>query len=179
MENHLTRKDKGSSLGDSRSVFVGVEDLGYGDIGNGQGEFLEELMRLYPQFAFREGRRFKYRPPKTIYVAYVDENFALLTLHELGHGLCKHKDYNTHIERLKIEREAWECARAVFLKHPEWAEKYHFDFDDDFVEAQLDTYRDWLHQKSICKKCGLSCFQTPDGRYHCPRCEVLLRDVPC
>ena len=136
--------------------------------------FLKELSVLYPDFYFKKGPRFKFRPPKTIYVAYDDDNFALLTLHELGHALCKHKDYTTHIQRLKIESEAWEMAKTVLKKHPEWAKKYNLTYDEDFAESQLDTYRDWLHAKSKCQKCGLTRFQTPDKTYHCPRCDLLL-----
>lgn len=139
-----------------------------------ENQFLNDLKVLYPQFTFLKSRRFKFRPPNRIYIAGPCDNFALLTLHELGHALCKHKDYNTHAQRLKIECAAWERARVVLNEHPEWAKKYHIIYDEDFIEDQLDTYRDWLHQKSTCKACGLTRFQTPDGLYYCPRCELLL-----
>ena len=50
---------------------------------------------------------------------------------------------------------------------------FHKDilFDEDFIETELDTYRDWLHQRSKCKKCGLTRYQTRDGVYHCPFCD--------
>jgi lipopolysaccharide biosynthesis regulator YciM len=35
----------------------------------------------------------------------------------------------------------------------------------------LDTYRDWLHRRSACPECGLTRYQTVDGRWHCPGCE--------
>lgn len=118
----------------------------------------------YPDFTFKTGPKFAFRPPKTIIMGPPEPNYALLALHELAHALCKHKDYNTHVERLKIEREAWERARSL-------CSKYHITWDEDFVEDQLDTYRDWLHKKSLCPHCHLTRFQTPDGCYHCPSCD--------
>ena len=65
-----------------------------------------------------------------------------------------------------MEREAWEKAREL-------AESYGILYDTGVVEEQLDTYRDWLDNKSRCPKCGLTRYQTPDQMYHCPRCENL------
>ncbi len=138
-------------------------------------EFLLELSAEYQGFSFILSNRFKYKPKKSI---YIDENcsltmpyFALLTLHELGHALCKHGDYNTSVERLRIESEAWECAREVILTHQNWKKQYRITYDEEFVEKMLDSYRDWLHQKTLCKDCGLTRYQTKDGNYHCPNCR--------
>ena len=70
------------------------------------------------------------------------------------------------VERLKMENEAWE-------KACELARHYDIEINEDLIQEELDTYRDWLHQKSRCPVCGLTRFQTPDSRYHCPRCENL------
>ena len=135
--------------------------------------FVERLERDYKEIEFRWGcSRFSYQlrnGKKVVFLGPAQPNFALLALHELGHALCGHKDYSTHVQRLKIESEAWERAKTVFSKYqimadaPEW--------DEDFVQAEMDTYRDWLHTKSRCKKCGLTRYQTENGEYHCPRCE--------
>ena len=77
-----------------------------------------------------------------------------------------HKNFKTDIDRLKMESEAWEKAE-------EMAAIYNVEFNEDFVQGELDTYRDWLHKKSRCPKCGLTRFQDADG-YHCPRCENLI-----
>ena len=63
-----------------------------------------------------------------------------------------------------MESEAWDKAREL-------ADKYNIKVNEDLVQDELDTYRDWLHARSKCKKCGLTCYQTSDGVYHCPRCE--------
>ena len=71
------------------------------------------------------------------------------------------------IQRLKMENEAWEKAREL-------ADGYSIDVNEDLIQDELDTYREWLHGKSKCRSCGLTCYQTTDGAYHCPRCENLM-----
>lgn len=143
-------------------------------------KFVRLLERDYKEVEFRWGQpRFSYRlknGKKVVFLGEPQPNFGLLALHELGHALCEHKDYNTHVERLKIESEAWEMAKTVYSNYatnthladilPEW--------NEDIVQEKLDTYREWLHNKSLCKKCGLTMYQTKDGKYHCPRCESFL-----
>lgn len=146
-------------------------------------KFIKRLKADYPEIKFRnKTKRFSYQLRGAVPVVFLGEpqpNFALLTLHELGHALCKHKDYKVDVERIKIESAAWERAKTVLLEYrkkaqtetglatilPEW--------DEDFVQDKMDTYRDWLHARSRCKKCGLTRYQTDDGKYHCPRCEAF------
>ena len=118
----------------------------------------------YPNLIFKIGKKFTFRPPKTIIIEPQNPNFDLLLLHELGHATLKHQSFKTDIERLKIESAAWEQAEQL-------AKTFNIAFDNDFAQNQLDSYRNWLHQKSRCKKCGLTRFQTPDGKYHCPNCN--------
>lgn len=126
---------------------------------------LKKRLKLdYPEFQFKDGPKFSWRPPKTIFFGPQEDKDYLLALHELGHALSGHTSFNTDIQRIKIESEAWEKARTL-------CNKYNIPYDEDFAEAQLDTYRDWLHTKSTCKTCGLTMYQTKDGFYHCPQCE--------
>lgn len=182
--------------------------------------FVKQLIADYPEFRFcLNAKRFSFRMPKTqlsaplkthtanqpklpttrppkptIFIGPPQPFFALQTLHELGHALKAHQDYTTHVDRLKIERAAWETAKTVYKKYQKRAESNQKlaesdqevaesdqklanilpEWDDDYVESCLDTYRDWLHAKSKCKKCGLTCYQTKDGLYHCPRCENFI-----
>lgn len=144
--------------------------------------FLIELSNEFPQFSWRFGSRFKFKPEKTIYIdvktGYPPLYFSLQTLHELGHALSGHKDYSTDVRRLKMESEAWEKARELTSEHKNWESKYGIYFDEEFSEAELDSYRDWLHTRSKCKKCGLTRYQTKDGKWHCPRCDHLLSPAP-
>ena len=125
---------------------------------------LERLETDYPEFIFREGRKFAFHPPKTIILGPPEPFSELLTLHEVSHAVLKHKTFRMDVERLKMESDAWEKAKEL-------ANTYGVAVDEDLIQNELDTYRDWLHQKSRCPKCGLTRFQTPDGTYHCPKCE--------
>ena len=127
---------------------------------------VDRLRVDYPKLKFKTGRKFAFRPPRTVIVGPKEPNAELLLLHEIGHALSGHQDFNTDVGRIKMEVEAWEKARGL-------AKIYKIKFSDEVMEAELDTYRDWLHQKSRCPVCGLTRFQTPDGQYHCPRCENL------
>ena len=129
--------------------------------------FLTTLKTDYPAFSFKPGKKFLFRPKKSIFYLETNQNFQLLFLHELSHALLGHFSYNTSLERLQIERDAW-------AKTKELCKKHNVQFSSSQAENELDTYRDWLHKKSRCPKCELTRFQTPDGEYHCPRCENFL-----
>lgn len=126
---------------------------------------VERLRQDFPYLRLREGIKFLFRPPKTVIYRPGEANFDLLLLHEMGHALCEHVSFTTDVERLRCEREAWEKARELCAK-------YGIVYDEEAVEDELDSYRVWLDKKSRCPKCGLTRFQTPDGAYHCPRCEI-------
>lgn len=161
------------------------------------GELLERLVRDYPKLKFRVGKKFMYRPPRTVYyekrpdgmdlrvnkkmVGEValgvqgeklgargeeleQNNYCLQLLHEVGHAISGYVTYKTDVERVKIERAAWDEAAEL-------CEKYGVDYDEEFVEAELDTYRDWLHQKSKCPDCQMVRYQDQNGVYHCPFCQ--------
>lgn len=126
--------------------------------------FVDKLKKDFPNYAFRNGKKFAFRPPKTIMIGPEESRDELLLLHEVSHAILGHENFDTDIKRLKMESEAWEKAKELALK-------YDVEIDEEFIQDELDTYRDWLHKKSRCPDCGLTRFQTPDGLYHCPRCE--------
>ena len=165
-------------------------------------DFVHQLELDYPEVKFVWGRpRFSYRLKNgvpTVFLGEPQPNFGLLALHELGHALCGHKDYKVDVQRIKIESEAWERAKTVYGDYVKRLQKNEAaaggnlsdneigdggqslsvilpEWDEDFVQEKLDTYRDWLHAKSRCKKCGLTRYQTENGEYHCPRCENFAR----
>ena len=165
--------------------------------------FVRFLEQKFSEVKFVWGtRRFSYQLKNgvpTVFLGEPQPNFGLLALHELGHALCKHKDYVRDVERIKIESEAWERAKTVLSDLVEEARRgassknidlkeagcmtingkdvvlleVFPEWDEDFVQDKLDTYRDWLHAKSRCKKCGLTKYQTEDKKWHCPRCEAF------
>lgn len=129
--------------------------------------FLARVKTDFPSLKFVTGRKFAFRPPKTVVLPEdVSERSPLLLLHEIGHALIGMFDFSTEVDRLKIEVAAWEKAREL-------CSTYGVEVDEDLIQGELDTYRDWLHQKSRCPKCGLTRFQTPDGVFHCPKCDVI------
>lgn len=125
-------------------------------------KLIVQLKMDYPKIRFRLGKKFAFRPPRTIFFA---EGQELELLHELGHARLEHDFYTTDIERLRMERAAWEEARRL-------CDQYTVEYDQEFVEMALDSYRDWLHRRSQCSKCGLTRYQTRDGKYHCPSCDL-------
>lgn len=97
----------------------------------------------------------------------LEQNYYLLQLlHEVGHALLGHRSFQTDLERVRMERAAWDQAKTLCVR-------YQIPYDEEFVEAELDTYRDWLHQRSVCRACNQVRYQTLDGAYHCPFCEAF------
>lgn len=134
-------------------------------------KFITQLKRDFPQFRIRSGKKFMFRFPDEIRHELLEADelnteFAMQLLHEIGHGILEHKFFRTDPERLKMERAAWEEARKLC-----W--RYQIKYDEELVELKMDSYRDWLHRRSKCKKCGLTRYQTKDGEYHCPNCEIM------
>ncbi len=120
----------------------------------------------YPGLRFLNGQRFAFRPPRTVVIGPDEPSKELLLLHEVGHALLGHREFATDVSRLKMEVGAWEKAREI-------ASQYGVEFDDEVMEQELETYRNWLHQKSRCPRCGLIRYQIPNGEYKCPKCDDL------
>ncbi|MBQ2695270.1 hypothetical protein IJG04_01375 [Candidatus Saccharibacteria bacterium] len=129
-------------------------------------DFLKRLKTDYSDLRFRNGRKFAFRPPKTVILGPVEPFSELLALHEVSHAILGHKTFRMDVERLRMESEAWDKARELAIE-------YGIEINEDLIEDELDTYRDWLHQRSRCPKCGLTRFQTQDTKYHCPQCDSL------
>ena len=124
------------------------------------------IMAHFPDFRFKSGKKFAYHPPKTIVMGPPEPRSELLLLHEVSHATLHHSSYLTDVERLRIESEAWDHARTL-------ADELKIPFDTDFAESHLDSYRDWLHNRSLCPHCHITRYQTPDGHYHCPSCDHI------
>lgn len=127
--------------------------------------FLTALKTDYPAFSFKPGKKFLFRPKKSIFYLETNQNFQLLLLHELSHALLGHFSYNTSLERLQIERDAW-------AKTKELCKKHNVQFSSSQAENELDTYRDWVHQKTICRNCGLTCIELSSDLLFCPFCQT-------
>ena len=110
-------------------------------------EILGILRRDYPNLRFRSGKKFTFRPPRTIiyeqnhdsahtsrtqsdeYNILNDNSktnrYCMQILHEVGHALLGHRSYQTDPERLRMECAAWEKAREL-------CGIYKIYYDEDF-----------------------------------------------
>lgn len=93
---------------------------------------------------------------------------SLLLLHEYGHAILNHQQYRQDIELLTMERDAWDQAQ----RH---AQKYGLAVSDDTIQGSLDTYRDWLHSRSVCPNCESTGIQTSKDAYECLACHHSWR----
>lgn len=131
---------------------------------------LARLRRDFPDLSFKEGSTFRWAPDEhTIHVAALKNSRDKATLlHELGHAMSGHSDFEHDIELLKMEREAWTKAQAV-------GPTYDVTIDEATVEDALDTYRDWLDARSRCPNCGQTGVQEQEAIYTCIICHVGWR----
>ncbi len=126
---------------------------------------LSTLRGEYPQFSFVEDDTFLWSAEtKTVHIDTSVKESDLFTLHELGHALLDHQSYTQDIELLKIERDAWHYALTQL------APRYNIAIDEAIIEDNLDTYRDWLHARSLCPSCQITGLQTSQGNYSCLGC---------
>ena len=128
-------------------------------------DLVQKLQLANPSLVFVEGETFMWSPEQRqiTYSQTGTESEAWSLLHEVSHGLLEHKTYHSDIELLQKEVEAWE--RAVHL-----STLYNIAIDQGFVENCLDSYRDWLHKRSICPACHLQGIQKDPNTYSCLNC---------
>lgn len=130
--------------------------------------FVVQLKKDYPQFKFKHGANDVWSPSnKTIFYNF---NLPLRKLqysllHELSHALLGHTDYTNDFELLKMETEAWHKAAEI-------GQKYDVEISNDHIQNCLDTYRDWLHRRSACPKCGMHVLQSSPTHYRCFNCQT-------
>ena len=121
---------------------------------------ISKLTKAHPDLEIKAGDRFQFTPPATLFYAeqadYSDEEAKLLLLHELGHYLLGENDYRSDIELIEIEAKAWAEAKKLCAK-------YDVEYNEDFAEDRLDSYRNYLHETSLCKISQLSGYQDDHG----------------
>ncbi len=130
-------------------------------------ELLRKLRIDFPTITFKAGRQF-YWSPKNREVIYnktrqdtIIDPYSLL--HELGHALLEHQNYESDLELVEMESQAWQKAQEI-------SRVYGITIEDDHIQDCLDTYRDWLHQRSSCPQCSNRSFQQNPREYHCFNC---------
>lgn len=135
-------------------------------------ELIAKLQTDFPQLVFVSAKQF-YWSPETKEIFYKSDargkQAIWSLLHETGHALLDHKNYKADFELLRLEVAAWERAREVALSHD-------VEIDDDHIQDCLDTYRDWLHKRSICPTCSTKCLQQGDFvHYRCFNCHTTWK----
>lgn len=129
---------------------------------------IQQLKTDYPTLSFTKSNDFSWSPTdQTVYYKDEADSDAFL-LHELSHGLLHHSDYTRDIELITMERAAWDKASQL-------AVTYHQNIDEFLVETTLDSYRDWLHARSMCPNCSATGLQTKKQAYTCPACSHSWR----
>lgn len=123
-----------------------------------------QLAADFPQFNFELAEICAWSP-STATVFYTPDALEQL-LHELSHALLGHTSYKRDIELIAIERDAWHHAKSKL------AESYGVDISADHIDDALDTYRQWLHDRSSCPTCSSTGVQTDTQTYHCLFCQT-------
>ena len=93
----------------------------------------------------------------------VTENAVWSLLHEIGHAELGHTRYEDDFELLMLEVAAWKKAKEL-------AANYHLVIDEHHIEDCLDTYREWLHERSRCIECKNHSLQADETTYECFNC---------
>lgn len=123
------------------------------------------LVSDFPDITFVSGERFHWHP-ETQTISYIEtsDDFASL-LHEVGHAALGHANFTRDIELIEMERDAWQYAVETL------ARRYDMAINPATVEDALDTYRDWLHARSICPACQATGVQIKQRAYRCMACR--------
>lgn len=125
---------------------------------------IASLSRDYPTITFESGKEFLWSPATTTVVYHTDSQDTAQLLHEVSHAILNHADYQSDIQLITMERDAWQTARSI-------ADSYDVQISDSLVQDHLDTYRDWMHARSTCPSCKSVGVQKAPALYTCPACR--------
>lgn len=135
-------------------------------------KLLVALKKDHPKLVFRAHERF-YWSPNTGEVFYdkariESEAGEWALLHEVGHAILGHQTYESDVELVKLEAAAWEKAKEI-------GKTYNITLSEDHIQDCMDTYRDWLHQRSACPRCNTRSLQQDASTYKCFNCGQIWR----
>lgn len=128
---------------------------------------LEKIKLDYPNVKFISSDFFSYSfSNQSINLNLNDINLPTLLLHELAHYCLKHKMFKYDIELLDMERKAWEYASNTL------APKYKVAINTECKEESIESYRNWIYERSKCPNCQSTGFQNKDASYTCIDCNT-------
>jgi hypothetical protein len=132
---------------------------------------VNRLKKEFKEFAFKRDSVYKWSPDaKTVHyrpLKQAEDTWTLL--HELAHGILGHKSFKRDIELIGKEVEAWQYAAETL------APRYGFTIPASVIDDELETYRQWLHDRSLCPECLSNGVQTKTDTYQCLNCRCLWR----
>lgn len=130
-------------------------------------QLLSKLRSLLPDVSFVQGESFYWSPgkQKITYTDNDDIESQWTLLHEVSHAVLDHTSYNSDFELLHLEVAAWEEAKNL-------GKRLDVKIDENHIQDCLDTYRDWLHQRSTCPTCSSVSLQDSVNSYHCHNCHT-------
>lgn len=127
-----------------------------------RADFSDLEFRRSTHFSWHAGsKHISYRKLDTIQAVWA-------LLHEIGHAELEHADFSSDIELLQKEVTAWAKAHEI-------SARYNITIDQDYIEDNLDSYRDWLHIRATCPTCFERCLQTDRHTYTCHNCGTTWR----
>ena len=133
-------------------------------------KIVKTLKKDFAAFEFERGRTFYWSSTqnKVFHPPITKLSDLWFLLHELAHGELKHTSYKYDVQLIKHEVAAWQHAKTL-------ADRYGLKLDQDFIEDALDTYRLWLHQRSLCPNCSQTGLQQNENTYSCLNCRCSWR----
>jgi len=133
-------------------------------------QLLNKLCNDFKAYTFKESGNFVWSSPtKCVHHPVIRSQEDIWSLlHEIAHAELNHHIYGLDIELLQQEVAAWQLATHL-------APRYDLLIDCDYIEEHLDTYRQWLHRRSLCPDCQQNGFQTTQNTYSCSNCRCLWR----
>ncbi len=133
---------------------------------------MDEIMAYYPSLYFIQSSRFVWSPAqRTVYYPDYDirqEYNQLGLLHEIGHAELGHTTYHSDIHLLGMEVDAWIYARQK-------APVFSIAVDEAHVDSCLESYRVWVHKRSVCPRCEFHGVQITPTKYRCFMCRRQWR----
>lgn len=139
---------------------------------NSAHPLLFRLQQDFPALTFTAGELFAWQPQhQTIIFNPSAPHMCEQLLHEVAHAVLQHRQYQRDSGLIDLEREAWEY--VVSHLAPQYG--IALSMDDDIVQDALDTYRQWLHDRSTCPECGATGLQSHTKEYRCLHCGQRWR----
>ena len=132
-------------------------------------QLLASLRKDFPGIAFESSQDFRWNADKkVVFFSTKSERPVWSLLHELGHMDLAHQKYDSDVCLIRMEAAAWQKAKQL-------GNQYGYIIDEDYIQDCMDSYRDWLHQRSTCPSCNQTGLEESAGTYKCLNCQSEWR----